>query len=106
MNTPDELTPDGALLVDIHAVSQTSRGNNGRGKRLRERWQLLYTLHKPDGKTQEAARDIYSEDLDKFDDCGVEIDWLKKGRQDLPHPIPVIFDSDYNLIDVGQVDNA
>lgn len=106
MNTPDEETPDGMLMVDIIAISHANRGNGSRGKRLRERWQLLYMLHKPDGTEYEGGRDIYGEDLDKFDACGVDIDWTYKGRQDLSHPIPVIFDAEYQLINVGQVEKA
>lgn len=105
MSTPEEITPDGALWVDIHAISHTHRGNGNRGKRLRDRWQLLYTLHNPDGTTREAGRDIYSEDLDKFDHCGLNFEWPHNSRIELVTPIPVVFDEEYKLVQVGQVEH-
>lgn len=84
--------------VNVHAISHTHRGKDSRGRFLRDRWTLHYT--DKEGKT--GGRDIYGEKLSMFDDCGLNFEWPNNARIELTMTIPVLFDSEYELVNVGQ----
>jgi hypothetical protein len=91
LSTPEEMTPDGALLVAIHAISHTHRGKDSRGKWLADRWNLWYMLTK-DGKQVESCKTVYWESQQSFEEAGWYIDWPYGRRIELDPPIEVVID--------------
>jgi hypothetical protein len=85
------MTPDGALLVAIHAISHTNRGFNGRGKRLEDRWNLWYMLTE-NGKQVESCKTVYWESQKPFEAAGWDFDWPHNGRIEIDPSIEVIIE--------------
>lgn len=96
------MTPDGALWVNIHAISHTNRGLDSRGKWLKDRWNLWYMLTKSDQQI-EYCTTVYWESQQPFRDAGWDFSWPYGERMELNPPIPVIIDvvkGKYQVIEV------
>jgi hypothetical protein len=102
LSTPDEMTPDGVLYVDVHAVSHTFLGYGNRGKRLRDHWTAYYIVHYEDGTEREDIALLYDEHLMLIDQAGYTVDWPNNARIDLDPPIGMVFDENRKLIDVAK----
>jgi hypothetical protein len=86
------MTPDGALLVAIHAISHTHRGKDSRGRWLKDRWNLWYMLTGEDGRRVEKCKTVYGESQKPFKEAGWVIEWPSGKRIELNPPIEVIID--------------
>lgn len=96
------MTPDGYLLVDIHALTYTYRGNNHRGKQIRDRLTAYFVLSYEDNESErESAAELFPEHLQMLTDAGYNINWSKNGeRVEFAPPIPVTLDENRKLVEV------
>lgn len=97
-----EITPDGDQWVGIHRIRHTDKGFNHYGKRIRDKWELFYTLTNGAGKSREEVREVYWEAHTVFKDAGWDFHWPYGGQIEFDPPIPVIFNAGYKLIEVGK----
>lgn len=99
------MTPDGALWVNIHAISHTERGHTERGRHLVDRWLLWYNLTTEDGTIVEQCREFYYETHAIFKEAGWDVQWPYGNRVELDPAIPVVIEAvgdKYTIVRVGK----
>lgn len=103
------MTPDGALWVDIYAISHTHRGKDSRGKALKDRWTFWYWVTTEDGQKVNQCRTLYYEAWEPLKAAGWDIEPPYGKRIELEGPIPVVIEAvgdKYRFVQVGQAEKV